>query len=430
MSRGLRRRAWTLLGALAAAVALAACQEQIQGGAACPLLCPAQNLNIRDTVLDAIDLDTTLVGYPLYGSEDRILLARRGDTLETWGAIRFDSLDRFFQVGGIDSSVDSITSAVLKLRVDLIHTRVTAPVTISVFDIDTVPDGDTVLANRDTSTAVDTLMYRPDRLIGSLTLDPSALTDSIYVPLDSATIQQKLVDGERIRLGLQVSSSAPATLLVYSWESGDGPTLRYDPSADTAVAPIMMDPLSKTPVNLPTVSSDLTDYVHLIHAPSPPVGPYLTVGGLPGRRVYLRFNIPSHIIDSSNVLRATLFLTQAPNYGIDERDPFVVYPQLVTAGQEITDLFLSTVLLNPAGIGFDSLAAIPGDSGVRSTEIVTALKAWGVPTAVLSQRAIVLRSSLEGEDPRQFTFFSIKAAPELRPRLRVSYAPFEGFGIP
>ena len=107
-----------------------------------------------------------------------------------------------------------------------------------------------------------------------------------------------------------------------------------------------------------------------------------------------------------------------------------LYPLVVTAGTHITDPGRSAFLTNAPGAGFDSVQFAPGDSGVKSIEIVNALRAWSLPVSVSAQRGIVLRAGPESLDPRFVTFFSSSAAPELRPRLRVSYSPVRSFGIP
>jgi len=165
-------------------------------------------------------------------------------------------------------------------------------------------------------------------------------------------------------------------------------------------------------------------------APLDPSGPMLTIGGVPGRRAYLRFNIPSRILDSSAVLRATLILTQTPSREIDRGEALTLYPQLVVAGVDITDLPHAALLVAPAGIGFDSLRVTPGDSGLVNIEIVNALRTWALPISATAQRAIVLRSPDEGIQPRRAVFFSSEAPAVLRPRLRVNYSPRASFGIP
>jgi hypothetical protein len=155
------------------------------------------------------------------------------------------------------------------------------------------------------------------------------------------------------------------------------------------------------------------------------------VGGVPSRRAFLRFDIPSRIIDSSTVLRATLLLTQRPNRTIDVKDSVLVVPHLVVAGDEVTDVTRAAVLLSPFAL--DSLVIAPGDSGLREIEIVAALRTWAASgTGTLKpQRAVVLRSSREAFSPFEALFFSRDATDaSVRPRLRVSYALRTSFGIP
>jgi hypothetical protein len=151
---------------------------------------------------------------------------------------------------------------------------------------------------------------------------------------------------------------------------------------------------------------------------------------MPGRRVLIRFNIPSRILDSSNVLRATLELTQVPVESVDDTTRLTLYPLVVTAGKNITDPARSAFLTNAPGAGFDSVQFAPGDSGVREIEIVNALRAWSLTVSSSAQKGIVLRAGPESLDPRFVSFFSSSAAPNLRPRLRVSYSPVRSFGIP
>ncbi len=83
------------LFAVAAAVALgAACTESFDGGGACPSLCPVQQTSFRDTILEAVTLDTTLAGFPTLGLSANVLVANRPDTLVTRGILRFDRTER------------------------------------------------------------------------------------------------------------------------------------------------------------------------------------------------------------------------------------------------------------------------------------------------------------------------------------------------
>jgi hypothetical protein len=424
------RRPHALL-ALVAAATFAACTEDYQGGSACPLLCPEQNVVVFDTTIDPVALDTTINGFPTHGTETELLLARHGDIVDIRPVIRFDSLPIYYNSGAAtaDTVIEVIDSPYVKLRINRPASRFTQPVTFEVFDVDTTT-GDSAFAMNDTSTAVEKLLFRPDRLIGSITFDTAQITDSVRIPLDSLAVLDKIVNQRRLRIGLKATSTAPVQIRIVAYEGGDQPLLRFLPSADTSFAAITVLPRSRVPRSQVTLAADLTDYVHVIAFPPVPDETFLNVGGVPGRRSLIRFNIPSRILDSSNVLRATLELTQRPVASVDDTMKLTIFPLVVTAGTNITDVARSAFLTNAPGAGFDSVLFAPRDSGVREIEIVNALRAWSLPISATSQRAIVLRAGPESVDPRFVSFYSSSAAPHLRPRLRVSYSPVRSFGIP
>jgi hypothetical protein len=426
-----RRRSLFAVGALAVAATLAACSENYEGGAACPSLCPEQNVVVIDTTFDPVELDTTVPGFPTQGTEMELLLARRGDTVDTRPVIRFDTLPIYYNRGSAtgDTVIQVVDSAYVKLRINKAGSKVTQPVTIDVFDVDTTT-GDSAFAANDTSTAIEKQLFRPDRRVGGITLDTAQITDSIRIPIDSQPLIRKIKSCGRMRLGFRATSAGPVQLRIIAYEGGDPAQLRFLPSLDTSFNHLSVAPRSLVPKSQITLASDLTDYVHVIRFPTMPDASFLTVGGMPGSRTLIRFNSPSRIVDSSNVLRATLELTQRPVSSVDDTTRLAVYPLLVTAGHEITDVGRSAWLTNPPNTSFDSVTFAPRDSGLKEVEIVNALRAWALPISKASQRGIVLRAGPEGMDPRFVSFYSSSAAPNLRPRLRVSYSPVRSFGVP
>jgi hypothetical protein len=410
-----------VLLALSAGALLAACGEHLEGGAACPVLCPVQNVTVLDTVFDPLTLDSSVAAFPSFGTEPTILLSNRGDTVDTRAVVRFDSLLAFFTTPSGDSSVTNVDSALAVLHLDRAHSKYTAPVTIEVFDVDTTES--------DTTVVPELQLFRPDRRIASVTFDTSQIKDSLVVRLDSARVMKSVIDRARLRLGFRATSPQPVMLQLFSAEGGLPVNVRYDASKDSTVGVVSNVPYSSVPRPV-VVAQDFRDYLLVVKGSPSVSGPLLAAGGIPGRRVYLRFNIPSHILDSSTVLRATLILTQRPSPGVDGTQLLTLYPQLVTAGTDIQDVGHASLLLAPAGIGFDSLQVAPADSGVVNVEIVNAVRTWGLKSAATAQHALVLRSPDEGVEPRQLLFFSSEAAAALRPRLRISYSPRANFGIP
>src|SRR6476660_1298112 len=135
---GLRSR---LLGVVVLATvvsSIVACREDLNGSAGCPSLCPEQRVESQDTTLQAfVAIDTTIVGYPPIGTETRLLLASRGDTLDARAVMRFDTLTQQFSRGGTDSTIYAVESAVVNLVIDTTRTKATQPVTVEVYDVDT-----------------------------------------------------------------------------------------------------------------------------------------------------------------------------------------------------------------------------------------------------------------------------------------------------
>jgi hypothetical protein len=312
---------------------------------------------------------------------------------------------------------------------DRARSRFTAPITITLFDVDT--------SAADTDFDALKTLFRVDRQIGQMTFDSAAIKDSLVIPLDTIALMDKITNGKRLRVGVQVTSPSPAVLRVYSRDAGAWiagidlpPQVSYDPHPDTVVQPIPVAPESRTPNDSPNLRLDLTDFFLVLQSPAVGSPNDLTVGGLPGERSYLRFDVPSFILDSSTVLRATLFLTQKPNRASAAVDTMVIYPRLVTASENVTDVSRAAELVTPPGFNFDSLTLSSADSGVRSIEIVNALLRWAFFAEQKAQRAVVLTASLEGALPGAIVFYSTEAPVGLRPRLRVSYSPRTNFAVP
>jgi hypothetical protein len=422
---GLRNRLLAIVLLSGVVGSIVACREDLNGAAGCPSLCPEQNVDSKDTLLESfVSIDTTVVGFPAIGTESRLLLASRGDTLDARAVMRFDTLTQKFTRGGQDSTIYAVDSAVVNLTLDSTGTKATEPVTVEVYDVDT--------AVVDTAVTVGLSLFRPDRLIGGRTYAASELKDTLHVPLQNEKVLAKLRGDapRRLRIGLRIQSAASAQIRVLSREGGGAPTLSYDPSPDTAVKSIVNSETSLTPTDNPTLKSDLTDYQLVAKSLATGAGSLLGVGGLPAQRTYLRFDIPTRLIDSATVVRATLLLTQLPATSVDATDTLTIYPQVVRAALTLTDIGRAAGILNLPGLEIDSLRIRPSDGGQRAIEIVGALREWKAVGTTSLQRAIVLRSSTEGASAPAALFYSSEAAPELRPRLRITYVNKVQFGVP
>jgi len=412
------------------AVAFGACDEQLDSGGACPALCPVPAGQIRDTSFVAIALDTAIAGYPSKGLETVIYIASMQDTLQTRGVIRFDSLPKTFRHNNsaVDSNIVAIdTGSVLRVFVAVPDTT-GVQTTVEAYDVDLNGAEDT---NPDAVGGA----FTPDRLLGSRTFAASLLKDSLDIPIDPTKLLTKVqtdTPGNRLRVGLRVTSTAGSARLSITSSNGNPtgtPKLLFRPSAgDTSVPITTMNPHSLTPKD-PNIAAALQDYLSIVQGSPPPAATVLRVGGLPARRVYLLFDIPSRIIDSTDIVRATLQLTQTPSpLAPRPADTVGIQQFAVSASSNVEDIARALQLLVSARN--DTVKALPTGSGPRSFEMLEQVRFWRSTTPSKTPRAMALRLVNEGLVPGQADFFSIEAPAGVRPTLRILYLPKREAAIP
>lgn len=430
MSR--RLRALWLVLALPLAAALGACTEDLQSGETCPLLCPNQEIEVRDTIIDNIVvLDSSLIGFPFQGSEEPLLLAKLGDSLDVRPVVRFDTLTRTYLPLGVDTPepITDLDSAFV--TVFLNETSVPTPAQWFI-DIYNVWD----------STLADTLprdlipLFNPGNLIGTYAGD-SAFSDTLRVriPIDTAYLRELLgTPDRRLRIGFQVRSAEPVMFLMNSFEAGNGASLAYKIiTADTTVPPLRTaQPTSLTPVDPLQFAGDLLDFQVVVSSPNHNALGTFFVGGLPGSRAYLRIELPAWVTDSVGLLRAELLLSQFPTFGPQSTDSLLVDAHLVVANATVPNLFRAATLLSPAGVFAPSVRVLPSEFRTVAFNINTFVRQWNTNnTARALPTAMILRSNLEGSTAAGARFFSTEIGdPTLRPRLRLSYTPGSILGRP
>ena len=411
-----------MAGSLFLAAMTAACTETLDNDAGCPLLCPGQGGEVQTVTIDAITLDSTVSALEGQGTEASLLIATRGDSIDSRAIIRFDSIPSLYHKPGVDTTSIEITqvdSAILRMRVDTVGGKIPATVTLDFYDVNsTAPD---------TATAAIAALFTPDRLITSATFEKAALKDTLNVPIPGGQILAR--KGGPMRIGVRARGPESVQLRLWSQEGAGAPTLltyRVDP--DTTISKIVLVPYSKTPENQPILANSLADYSLIVKGTSTGPATQLNIGGLPARRVYMKFDIPAFIIDSVDVVRATLLLTQQPNPSIDSEDTVRIAPQISLASAAVTDIAKAAQIVAIART--DTLKITPGGSGLRTMEIANVISLWRSQNPAETPRALILVSTLEGTSPLEARFFPIEAAPDLRPRLRISYSARKSTGLP
>ena len=422
----LNRKSALTLVAVIATFAIAACSEQLDAGKSCPLLCPEQEINLKDTLLDAISSDTTVTGIPPIGSETFLMLSSHHDTVQTRAIIRFDTLQTTFTAANaIDSTISRIDTAQLVLpldKADSLH-KPSGPITLEAYNVDTTAS--------DTAVAALAPLFRPSRLLGAKTFAPESLLDTLRIPISPDTILDRMNNGKHLRIGLRLVSAQGFDIRIGTTLNGNPATLRLKVSPDTAVRPLVIQPISNTPPNENFVSGPLADFTIVLQGNTTTPVTQLGVGGLPSRRTLFRFNIPARILDSTTIVRASLLLTQTPNRGVNPKDSVWVFPVAILASPVVTDPGTLLRFVSGAGfLGLDSLRMAPGDSGQRAFQIVGLVRTWHNTTEEVSPNAIGMLSGSEAQLPAQITFFSTEAPTAVRPKLRITYVPQVNIGLP
>ena len=411
-----------LLATAALFVSISSCSENLDSSGVCGVLCPPVGGDVKNITLDAIVIDTTVQSLSGLGTEPRLLLANRGDTLDTRVIVRFDSLpEKFLPTGDTSRVISSVDSAYILLRLDTLTIKGAEPVTIEAYDVDTTAD--------DTSSAAVLALFRPDRFISSQTFARGELSDSVKYFISNSFLLGRIQNRLPVRIGLRATGIASSELHFASTEGLAPPIMFFRATPDTNTKPLTVTEFSKTPDDRPILAANLTDYT--VIAKSPPAAPpgVLAVGGLPPARVYFRFNIPSSIIDSATVVRATLILNQLPNDVLDPTDTIRVLPQVVLAGPVVTDPEKAAQII--ATVSADTLTLRPGGSGSTNVELARAFSLWHTQAADTLPRAIVLKSVSEGTNALEIRFSSSEdAIAALRPRLRISYTSRVPLGLP
>jgi hypothetical protein len=427
----LSQRALPLALAAALAGASTGCNERLDTGSACPVLCPHQRPTLRDTTFFAVTLDTSVAGFPAQGNETEFFVASMADTLETIAVVRYDSLPTTFRT--TPTAEDSLIYAVDSANVFILPVvdTVGPPVTIEIYSVDLGgPDDD------DPDLAATALT--PDRLIGSRTIPRDSVRDSVVVMIDNDAVlsviqaQQQDTAARGLRIAIRVNPGADGRnyfRLFTSENPGSHVRLRFRPHFDPALATAEVAPRSRAPEDV-FIRGPMRDYLVVMRESATAGSDVLRVGGIPGRRGYFEFDIPQFLIDSTDLVRATLELTQRPNAAAPRAQDTVTVRELrVIASREVTDLDRRLLFVDRFR-DLDTLAMIPADSGLREFEMIDLVQSWRGTTAARTPRALALFDPQEGILPGFIDFFSNEAPDAVRPRLRIFYLPRVEGGLP
>jgi hypothetical protein len=388
-----------------AALALTGCQEKLTAPADCPTLCPGGQPEIFDEVFIATSgADSSYSGY-VQPHQARSLLVSNGlEGFEERALVRF--LARVDSVSVRDTlrgyTIDSVALSFT------VAARDTNSNGLELWVYRIAPGFDSSTAFADVAPA-----FVPESLIAVVPLADTLNTGvvrTVFQGTDLSRVQISPADSGRFAVGLRLSAPEVTGIRLGAIAAGSGALF-------TTYATLEVPDTGTAKLRTLALSTAFNTYVSEVPQVSDTT--LLAVGGAPSSRSLLRFSLPSRILDSATIVRATLELTPtAPISGLPtDAAQLEARSVLADVGGK------SPVNTQPGRVPADTLEL---GSTTVSLEAVRLVELW---QGSARPSALILALTSEGASFTNPVFYSTRAADQaVRPRLRLSYLrsfPFE-----
>lgn len=385
-----------VLVALAAALAITACTEDITVPGGCPDFCPGGQPQLRDTTFLALEAgDSSYFGYSGWSEISSLLVADdfgAGDAV-AWYRLppRVDSL--FLLDSLRPYTVDSV---VIQVGIVARDTTVRG-LSLYFYQLGSEPDSLTDYATLDAQ-------MTPDALVDSLVVPDSVARGGVSLVLRDSTLDRLVVpphDSGGITLAIRVGGGRETGVRLGSLQGQTGPAqfITYA-TVDVADTTLRRQVIA--------LSADGNGYA-LTGVPPPDDTDLLYLGRTPTARSLLRFSVPRWLLDSTTVVRASLELTPArPLTGLPGDEVQVeAYPVTADLGAKSTRSFAGRAIRLLPSTG----------TGVVRLEVIGLIVNWRGPAPL--PQAFYLSLGPEGGSFQQPVFGSTRKGEA--PRLRITY---------
>ena len=377
---------------------LGACTEDLTTPGTCPQTCPGGAVEVRDTVIYALqDQDSAYFGYVLAGQGTGLLVSTADPAMHYLSVVRF---------GGRPDSI--------RIQ-DTLYT----------YTIDSVAVSIGVLARDPAATGIVLQLYRAPATVDSAVsyadlatyATPANLLDSMVVPdtLQNGNLRVVFSGADLAKVAIPAADSGVLAIALGMTSVDSTGVELGGPSASTFL------PTFTTYATVSEVDSAnqaqaiirVANFATYREENPPPLDPtILRVGGAPSSRILLRFSLPPEIRNSiTEILRAELMLTpDGPIEGV----PGIA--TTITARGLLADVGAKSPLV-PL---ISPLTLIYPDSTSTSTiEVIDIVKTWQLATNPPAE-AIFVSLQPEGSSFTQPVFASSRS-PSGVPQLRITY---------
>lgn len=423
------------LSVLGLAALLVSCTEDTTAPGKCPAFCPGGQLGLVDTVMSIISRDSSYVGY-VNADSAQVMLAMNVNGIDSRPIFVLGPVSDLAIINATDTTHQAPTSVDSAHLTFVITRRDTAAtnLTISLYRLPTTIGPTTTFADLAApftdslirTMNVDSLLKAGvDSVSGDSVLQTDSVTHTLRVvmSLDSAQAAYVAADSGRSAFGIRITADSLASVAITTVQGGAGPVLNWWATYDSSGVPVVRSFGSGANVfnafvtNLPATTLDSN----------------LVVGGVPSARTILRFAIPRFLRDSTQIVRATLYLLPVSPLSGAASDSVVL-----TLARVATDLGAKSPCASVSG---SALCPVPpldssrvvahtvpmGQVDTVAVEITELVRAWQADTT--APQTIMIRQYPEGGNLLSARFYSTRN-PALKPSLHLTYVPRYRFGTP
>jgi hypothetical protein len=377
---------------------LGACTEDLTTPGTCPQTCPGGQVEVRDTILTALqDADSSYVGYVQAGQGTGLLVSTAGQSAHYLSVLKFGGRPDSIRVKDTlyTYTIDSVAISIAVLARDLGATGIVLQLYRAPASVDS------------TVTYADLAGYStPGNLLDSLVVPDTLENGSLRVVFSGADLAKVAIPpADSGVLALALGVTAPDSTGV---ELGGPTASTFLPTMTTyaTIAQVDSADQSQSILRVPTFATFREEN------PAPPDPTVLLVGGAPSSRILLRFALPPEIRNTvTQILRAELILTPT---GPIEGVPGI--PTTITARGVLSDVGAKSPLV-PLLAPFASI--YPDSTASTTIEVIDIVRTWQLLTNPPASAFFV---SLQPEGS-SFTrpVFASSRSPVGVPVLRITY---------
>jgi hypothetical protein len=387
----------TLLG-------IVACQESLMAPGACPDYCPTAEIQILDTLIQgSVVRDSSFRGYAASHRAERFQVTSAATGFQSLAVMRFSPLSAEFI--GTDASVLTVAS-VDSFSVSLTVQRRSMEDSSVALDLYRLPaDIDTLSTYAELAP-----LFHDSVLLGTIAVPDSLTSGSLSAVLPGDAFPTLEEDSLRAAVGVRLRADSAAYAYLNARESLEGPKITRFVTVQVADSTE-----SRTDARNPHFDG------LLVPDPPPAAPEALAVGGVPSARALLFLEMPGAIVDSTDVVRATLILPLAvPVYGASgDTATFRVDPILADVGRKSP--YLTANSEDPRGIVWVPV----GTADTVYLDVTHLVRAWRGNHS--HPRAALLQLVGEAESATEFRFWSSRNA-GATPSIHLTYVPIQGEG--